>query len=101
MTTSQYLYAKCASSASRERVTYLSLPITLLDETRLANMPSSIVNAVYYPSWKVYKGKLPSGIDLSVATHVFYAFVRYVSSVLGPVSSANGRPESTRMALSE
>lgn len=76
MITSQYLYAYCASSASRERVTYILPPIALFDETRLANMPSSVVNAVYYPSWKVYKGKLPSGIDLSVATHVFYAFVR-------------------------
>ncbi|KAG9250753.1 glycoside hydrolase superfamily [Emericellopsis atlantica] len=37
---------------------------------------SSFANAVYYPSWKVYKGKPPSSLDVRVATHAFYAFVR-------------------------
>ena len=39
-------------------------------------MSETLANAVYYPSWKVYKGKTPSCLDVSVATHVFYAFVR-------------------------
>lgn len=34
------------------------------------------VNAVYYPSWKVYKGKPPSCINVHSVTHIFYAFVR-------------------------
>ena len=43
---------------------------------KLAKMSQARVNAVYYPSWRVYKGKPPSCLDLSVTTHVFYAFVR-------------------------
>ena len=46
-------------------------------------MASARVNAVYYPSWKVYKGKPPSCLDVSVTTHVFYAFVRYVCQIRG------------------
>ncbi|KAH8651151.1 glycoside hydrolase family 18 protein [Xylariales sp. PMI_506] len=40
-------------------------------------MPTScMVNAVYYPSWKVYKGYPPSTIPLQDVTHIFYAFAR-------------------------
>ncbi|KAI9158907.1 Chitinase 1 [Paramyrothecium foliicola] len=38
-------------------------------------MTSSFVNAVYYPSWMVYKDKPPSSMQLQAITHVFYAFV--------------------------
>ncbi|KAE8356293.1 glycoside hydrolase [Aspergillus coremiiformis] len=34
------------------------------------------VNAVYYPSWQVYCGETPSSLKLSVASHVFYAFLQ-------------------------
>ncbi|KAI5457742.1 glycoside hydrolase superfamily [Mariannaea sp. PMI_226] len=33
------------------------------------------VNAVYYPSWRVYKDKPPSSLDIASITHIFYAFV--------------------------
>ncbi|UNI14736.1 Chitinase [Purpureocillium takamizusanense] len=35
----------------------------------------SPVNAVYYPSWKLYDGKPPSIVQAEVVTHVYYAFV--------------------------
>jgi GH18 family chitinase len=38
-------------------------------------MPPPVVNAVYYPSWMVYKGKPPSSMQMQAITHVFYAFV--------------------------
>ncbi|KAK3376924.1 glycoside hydrolase superfamily [Lasiosphaeria ovina] len=34
------------------------------------------INAVYYPSWRVYKGLPPSSLRLDCVTHVLYAFVR-------------------------
>ncbi|UKZ75006.1 hypothetical protein TrVFT333_002678 [Trichoderma virens FT-333] len=33
------------------------------------------INAVYYPSWRVYKDKPPSSLDVASITHIFYAFV--------------------------
>lgn len=33
------------------------------------------VNAVYYPSWHVYRDKPPSSMDLASITHIFYSFV--------------------------
>ncbi|OAQ84186.1 glycoside hydrolase family 18, chitinase [Purpureocillium lilacinum] len=39
----------------------------------LASAPP--VNAVYYPSWKLYDGKPPSVVQAEVVTHVYYAFV--------------------------
>ncbi|KAF4982658.1 hypothetical protein FZEAL_1765 [Fusarium zealandicum] len=36
---------------------------------------SRYANAVYYPSWRVYKERPPSSLDVSAVTHVFYAFV--------------------------
>lgn len=38
-------------------------------------MSRQFANAVYYPSWMVYKNKPPSTLKLEVITHVFYAFV--------------------------
>ena len=35
----------------------------------------SMVNAVYYPNWRVYDYQFPSSFDLSTVSHVFYAFV--------------------------
>ncbi|EHK25718.1 glycoside hydrolase family 18 protein [Trichoderma virens Gv29-8] len=32
------------------------------------------INAVYYPSWRVYKDKPPSSLDVASITHIFYAF---------------------------
>jgi len=46
-------------------------------------MPS--VNAVYYPSWHVYKGRTPASIPISTVTHIYYAFIRYpLSPSLSP-----------------
>ncbi|KAK7408084.1 hypothetical protein QQX98_009739 [Neonectria punicea] len=36
---------------------------------------SQYINAVYYPSWRVYKDKPPSCLDVASITHIFYAFV--------------------------
>jgi chitinase len=41
----------------------------------VSSMSTSFVNAVYYPSWMVYKNKPPSSLQLQVITHIFYAFV--------------------------
>lgn len=38
-------------------------------------MSGQYANAVYYPSWRVYKERPPSSLDVSSITHVFYAFV--------------------------
>ncbi|KAJ4231963.1 hypothetical protein NW759_002355 [Fusarium solani] len=38
-------------------------------------MSGPYANAVYYPSWRVYKERPPSSLDVSSITHVFYAFV--------------------------
>jgi len=37
------------------------------------------IHGAYYPSWAVYSGKPPSSLQIGCITHVFYAFVRYVS----------------------
>ena len=34
------------------------------------------INAVYYPSWRVYKGFPPSALQIDKISHVFYAFAR-------------------------
>ncbi|KAI1477328.1 glycoside hydrolase family 18 protein [Daldinia eschscholtzii] len=34
------------------------------------------INAVYYPSWRVYKGFPPSSLQLDCIDQIFYAFVR-------------------------
>lgn len=46
-------------------------------------MNKSFVNAVYYPSWKVYKGQPPSCLQVDKVTHVFYAFLRYMRPHVG------------------
>ena len=33
-----------------------------------------LVNAVYYPNWRVYKSQPPSSLNLKYITHLFYAF---------------------------
>ncbi|KAJ3530749.1 hypothetical protein NM208_g9189 [Fusarium decemcellulare] len=38
-------------------------------------MSIQYANAVYYPSWRVYKDRPPSCLDTSSITHIFYAFV--------------------------
>lgn len=43
-------------------------------------MPSDIsiyFNAVYYPSWRIYKKQPPSSLKLGFVSHVFYAFAWY------------------------
>lgn len=42
-----------------------------------ARMAATYVNAVYYPSWAVYKEKPPSSLDVANITHIFYAFMGY------------------------
>ncbi|PMD58029.1 glycoside hydrolase family 18 protein [Hyaloscypha bicolor E] len=39
-------------------------------------MTNQFVNAVYYPSWKIYKGLAPSELQFQLITHIFYAFAR-------------------------
>ncbi|GAW22771.1 hypothetical protein ANO14919_123140 [Xylariales sp. No.14919] len=34
------------------------------------------INAVYYPSWRVYRGRGPSSLQLQCANRVYYAFTR-------------------------
>ncbi|KAI1373000.1 glycoside hydrolase family 18 protein [Hypoxylon crocopeplum] len=36
----------------------------------------TFTNAVYYPSWRIYKGFAPSSLQLDCVNQVFYAFVR-------------------------
>ncbi|POR35098.1 Chitinase 1 [Tolypocladium paradoxum] len=38
-------------------------------------MSDPVVNAVYYPSWRVYGERPPSSLRAEIITHVFYAFV--------------------------
>ncbi|KAF7559432.1 hypothetical protein G7046_g4714 [Stylonectria norvegica] len=38
-------------------------------------MALQYANAVYYPSWRIYKNKPPSCLDTKAITHIFYAFV--------------------------
>ncbi len=42
-------------------------------------MSTQYINAVYYPSWRCYKERPPSCLDTASVTHIFYAFVGYVS----------------------
>ncbi|KAF7528966.1 hypothetical protein G7054_g10011 [Neopestalotiopsis clavispora] len=35
-----------------------------------------LVNAVYYPCWRIYKGHAPSALQQDAISHVYYAFVR-------------------------
>lgn len=36
--------------------------------------PPPLVNAVYYPSWRVYKDIPPSSLRLDKISTIFYAF---------------------------
>ncbi|RBQ96074.1 hypothetical protein VDGD_20240 [Verticillium dahliae] len=38
-------------------------------------MSGGFANAVYYPSWIIYKGKPPSWLNVTQASHVLYSFV--------------------------
>ncbi|CAM1510175.1 Fc.00g005100.m01.CDS01 [Cosmosporella sp. VM-42] len=38
-------------------------------------MSRRYANAVYYPSWRVYKERPPSSLDVTNITHIFYAFI--------------------------
>jgi hypothetical protein len=44
--------------------------------TSITSSIMTLVNAVYYPSWRVYKNKSPSCMQGDIVTHVFYAFLR-------------------------
>lgn len=44
-------------------------------------MDLTFTNAVYYPSWRVYRQQPPSALSLGHITHVFYAFAQYVTSI--------------------
>lgn len=41
----------------------------------------TFTNAVYYPSWRVYRQQPPSALSLGHITHVFYAFAQFVTSI--------------------
>lgn len=43
----------------------------------LISMPRRYVNAVYFPSWKIYQDKTPDTLDALAITHIFYAFIGY------------------------
>ena len=47
-------------------------------------MASQKINAVYYPSWRVYKDIPPSKLPAEKITHVFYAFAKSVSLPIQP-----------------
>lgn len=36
----------------------------------------SAINAVYYPSWRIYKGVTPATLNVDCITHILYAFIR-------------------------
>lgn len=36
-----------------------------------------LVNAIYYPNWRVYRQQPPSSLRLGCVSHVFYAFAWY------------------------
>lgn len=44
-------------------------------QTRPPPVSRGYMNAVYYPSWLVYKDKTPATLDVGNITHIFYAFV--------------------------
>ncbi|OAA46867.1 Glycoside hydrolase, subgroup, catalytic core [Metarhizium rileyi] len=46
-----------------------------MDSNAGASRQGGLVNAVYYPSWGVYRHKPPSYIRVQDVTHVLYAFV--------------------------
>ncbi|KAF7594564.1 hypothetical protein BBP40_008831 [Aspergillus hancockii] len=48
----------------------------LKDHLRWGSKKFEYANAVYYPSWRVYSGQIPSSLKLSVISHVFYGFLR-------------------------
>ncbi|KAI5295272.1 hypothetical protein KEM52_001862 [Ascosphaera acerosa] len=50
-----------------------STPSSVADEDG-GTQQESVVNAIYYPNWKVYSGKQPAAVDLACVSHVFYAF---------------------------
>ncbi|KAI1409523.1 glycoside hydrolase family 18 protein [Hypoxylon sp. FL1857] len=55
--------------------TYISLIYLLpnLPSTMSSNQPP--INAVYYPSWRIYKDLSPSSLQLDCVNQVYYAFV--------------------------
>ena len=51
-------------------------PIPWASRPELTEPSNDIVwkNAVYYPSWRVYRGETPAIMDYRYISHVFYAF---------------------------
>lgn len=45
-----------------------------------ARMATNYVNAIYYPSWAVYKESSPASLNVEDVTHVFYAFIGYATA---------------------
>ncbi|XXH04393.1 hypothetical protein Hte_010807 [Hypoxylon texense] len=41
-----------------------------------SNEHEPFINAVYYPSWRIYKGLAPSSLQLDCVNQIFYAFTR-------------------------
>ncbi|KAK0648196.1 glycoside hydrolase superfamily [Cercophora newfieldiana] len=39
-------------------------------------MNTERINAVYYPSWRVYRGITPATLNVKCITHILYAFIR-------------------------
>lgn len=48
--------------------------------------PRPLVNAVYYPSWKIYKGISPSDLPVAKISTVFYAFAMWAIPIPAPCS---------------
>jgi len=51
-------------------------PIPWDSKPKVVQPSSNIMwkNAVYYPSWRVYRGDTPATMNYSCISHVFYAF---------------------------
>ncbi|KAK0610769.1 glycoside hydrolase superfamily [Immersiella caudata] len=44
-------------------------------------MSTGRINAVYYPSWRAYRGVTPATLPVDSITHILYAFIRYVHNL--------------------
>ncbi len=48
-----------------------------------------VINAVYYPNWRVYRGQPPSSMNLKFISHIFYAFAWYVEAFVSAMDRGN------------
>ena len=53
------------------------------------NLPKPLINAVYYPSWRVYRQQPPSSLNLDYITHIYHAFARSDWVIAGSLQRVN------------